>query len=864
MSDFVSHLHANLFGLPPLDMRIEPGLVRAGESVSVRLSAQCTTPPDGRLTVEADYLGKAPDQPRALRVDWQKAGETEWRAACQLVADRSGNWRFVWRTGEHRLSRILGVVETGQVVVTLWGGANVPRLDREIHQYDLPADHWVDSGLGMPPEKVVESMKPYARDAFHFGDRLTPVCNADGLFPGISDKNLFKVPLEAQRRAIRQLQELWRLLGLKELEILASYTPGHGTFGLLAELGFKALNSLCVWQNWLDGVSPSDWQINHVGCPISPYYPAADDFRKVAAGRSLVAFSMGTSSSSRCYDIMCFDGCPTNCTGQIRYWRLPGVGSNVHRFNAALDGWIQDARNNPEPVFVTVGLENFYNCPESRKANEDSVHYMVRRAGEGKVVFASAADIADFYQRQYPVQPEHVYFQPDTMLGIRGGSKPARIPDRIELVNREFHSLHKDGEVLPQFLWDHTVPWQNPEWADQQTFRDPYGLVPPETIAATVNPQACVPRQTDLRGVTVDIERTPDSGGVRVTARIVSPVKINLLPLAVWRLPLDPERGGRAVESSPGSRWIPVRDGWSGNLHGILALTDVPAGTSEWSLRVAGAAKPSGTIDFSVDGVLAGRTMRMTEETRTYFWRETVDCRLKVRIRVPPGRPAAAMYLDGRTVRPDAEGNLEIVLDEHWSHEAPTLIGAAPVACGGDAVITVSRVQPIRMSPEVQDWRVSPVLELAGTWESLQAPADTSALRLTPHRIPRDFAAVNLDRLKGAAGNAVVYQMARFRSSDRTRVCVDLGYDGPVKAWLDGRLLFFYPQGTPPWSVEAGLAFQSEAGDHDVLLAFGPNGGLTWGVRLRILWAGEEVTPDRFIPSHNSCPAPMDALRYEE
>ncbi len=844
---FACKQNHNLFDLPPLDMRIEPGLVQPGETVVVRLSAKGTKPPDGQLTADANYLGKNPSHPHTLNLDWYKTEESTWQAECKLIADRPGNWRFVWTVAGHRLSRILGVIETGQVVITLWGGNNVPRLDQEIHQYDLTADHWVETGFGKTPAKIVTTLKPFARDAFYYGDRLTPICNADGLFPDITDKNLFKVTLDIQRQAIRQLQSLWSILGLKELEVFACYTPSHGTFGLLSELGFKALNSLCVWQNWLDGDSPSDWQINHVGCPIGPYYPAPDDFRKVATGKSLVAFSMGTASSTRCYDIMCFDGAPTNCMGQIRYWRLPGVGSNVHRFFAAVDGWIHDARNNSTPVFATVGLENFYDCHESWKANAESIHYMVRRAREGKLVFASSADIADFYHRHYPVQPEQVYFQPDYMAGMRGWSKPARVPDRIEITNQKFHSLHIDGQSLPQFLWDHTIPWHNPEWDDQSVWRDPYGLVTPETIATTAHPEGCVPRQTDLRGVKASIKLTPDSHGVQLTVRVHSDASITSLPLAIWRIPLDTDEKIQTTHWSPNVHWTPVYDGWSGNLHGVITLSHIPAGETEWSLHLTGSIRPPRAIDFSINGLLAGRTLRLSEETRTYLWREYIDCRIKLHIQVPPESPAVVMALDGTTMRPDATGRIEVVLDERWAHEAPSLVNATPVQCGGDAVITLSRVQPTQMTPHVKNWSGSPAIPINGPLENLAYPQDKNVLQLTPHRIPKDFASLNLGLLKGAKGNSVIYQMARFQTSARAQVCVDLGYEGPVKAWLDGRQIFQLLNGTPPREIESQPEFEVEAGEHELLLAFGQHNGIAWGVRLRILGVGEEVPLEQFL-----------------
>ena len=61
-----------------------------------------------------------------------------------------------------------------------------------------------------------------------------------------------------------------------------------------------------------------------------------------------------------------------------------------------------------------------------------------------------------------------------------------------------------------------------------------------------------------------------------------------------------------------------------------------------------------------------------------------------------------------------------------------------------------------------------------------------------------------------------------------------LGYDGPVKAWIDGKEVFHDPKGTnPAWEDRAKVPFDPAPGTHDVLVALGSNQCNAWGIFLR-------------------------------
>jgi hypothetical protein len=60
------------------------------------------------------------------------------------------------------------------------------------------------------------------------------------------------------------------------------------------------------------------------------------------------------------------------------------------------------------------------------------------------------------------------------------------------------------------------------------------------------------------------------------------------------------------------------------------------------------------------------------------------------------------------------------------------------------------------------------------------------------------------------------------------------GYDGPAKVWADGKEVFFDPEGVnPALPDDAVFEIDGTAGEHQVIIALGSNGGRAWGVFLR-------------------------------
>ncbi len=92
------------------------------------------------------------------------------------------------------------------------------------------------------------------------------------------------------------------------------------------------------------------------------------------------------------------------------------------------------------------------------------------------------------------------------------------------------------------------------------------------------------------------------------------------------------------------------------------------------------------------------------------------------------------------------------------------------------------------------------------------------------------------DRLQAVGEmDAVVWIGCRVRCAEAMRVAVRLGYDGPVKLFVDGRPAFHDPAGTNPAKRDsAAPEIDLTAGDHELALALGANQGRAWGVFLRL------------------------------
>lgn len=111
-------------------------------------------------------------------------------------------------------------------------------------------------------------------------------------------------------------------------------------------------------------------------------------------------------------------------------------------------------------------------------------------------------------------------------------------------------------------------------------------------------------------------------------------------------------------------------------------------------------------------------------------------------------------------------------------------------------------------------------------------PANLKALGLKPHTFSDNFCQRRAELEK--AGAALVYYAAKFRCGTAMPLNVLLGYDGPVKMWIDGKEVYTDPQGTSPAEADKGeVSITAAKGWHEVLVALDSNGGSAGGIHLR-------------------------------
>ena len=137
------------------------------------------------------------------------------------------------------------------------------------------------------------------------------------------------------------------------------------------------------------------------------------------------------------------------------------------------------------------------------------------------------------------------------------------------------------------------------------------------------------------------------------------------------------------------------------------------------------------------------------------------------------------------------------------------------------------------ITPFVREARVSPMLPGAGKLEQLTYPANLESLNLFTRAFQSYFMSRHEEFMQ-STDDRVAYFACAFDCPERMSLAVLLGYDGPVRMWLDGRDMYHDPNGTNPAITDsAKVRFDAAPGRHEVLIALGSAAGNAWGIFLR-------------------------------
>jgi sialate O-acetylesterase len=130
----------------------------------------------------------------------------------------------------------------------------------------------------------------------------------------------------------------------------------------------------------------------------------------------------------------------------------------------------------------------------------------------------------------------------------------------------------------------------------------------------------------------------------------------------------------------------------------------------------------------------------------------------------------------------------------------------------------------------VRSIEVSELLEGAGKLEAVQYPDGT--LQLMRRKFVDDYWNLHPELMN--AGDRLVFFRCHFDCPEDMKLAARLGYDGPVKVWIDGEEKLHDPSGiNPAIPDKTVIKFDAPAGRREILIALGSNNGAAWGVFLQ-------------------------------
>lgn len=137
--------------------------------------------------------------------------------------------------------------------------------------------------------------------------------------------------------------------------------------------------------------------------------------------------------------------------------------------------------------------------------------------------------------------------------------------------------------------------------------------------------------------------------------------------------------------------------------------------------------------------------------------------------------------------------------------------------------------------PYLRDWSATALLE-SGTLEtaSPEQAAAMPATSLAAYGAKEPIPGFVDARALIARRAGIVYLASTFESSAAGQGIVSLGYDGPVRVWLNGRDVFAGPGANPAVADRTAVYARFNKGANRLLVALDSNRGRAWGLFARV------------------------------
>lgn len=146
------------------------------------------------------------------------------------------------------------------------------------------------------------------------------------------------------------------------------------------------------------------------------------------------------------------------------------------------------------------------------------------------------------------------------------------------------------------------------------------------------------------------------------------------------------------------------------------------------------------------------------------------------------------------------------------------------------------------VTPFVRKALVSRIMPGAGNLSKLACPVDMKALGFRVRKFDGDLLNLHQELEKASPSDKVVFYACKIESLITGDCFALMGYDGPVKVWMDRKECFHDANGRNPAGLDkAIIPIRITKGTHNLLIALGSNKGQAWGVRLRFGVKNEQV-----------------------
>jgi sialate O-acetylesterase len=159
----------------------------------------------------------------------------------------------------------------------------------------------------------------------------------------------------------------------------------------------------------------------------------------------------------------------------------------------------------------------------------------------------------------------------------------------------------------------------------------------------------------------------------------------------------------------------------------------------------------------------------------------------------------------------------------------------------------IKEARTIKATPFPSKVLVSTQQPSAGKLKNLSYPTNQESLNFKKRKFSGWFWNLHNDVLNCAPRDVLVYYKIFFKCSEDMDLLLSFAYDGPFKAWVNKKQIFFDPDGINPATEDKALVrFSAKKGvNNEVLMALGSNNGKAWGVGFRII----RYTPNLPLPS---------------